>query len=303
MRNSQNYINSRLVLGTAQLGMKYGIANKTGQPDFEKAKFIIQEAWESGVRQFDTAQTYGVSEEILGRILTEMGVTKEAQIISKLDPAIDHLNKDAMFQAMKRSLRHFNVMGLHCIMLHKEDHLDLLEKGLGDILLSFVKLGFVKYVGVSVYSPRRAIQALSNDVFNAVQLPSNILDRRFADAGVFECAKEHGKKVYIRSIFLQGLLLIDPEDIPEKMSFVKPVLTKAIKMFRDYGVTPQQATLGYMRIKYPNAYIIFGADTFEQVRDNSIAWNADLSPSFIKLIDDAFSCVDEAIINPMRWPI
>jgi len=55
---------SHLVLGTAQLGLPYGIANQTGQPDQVVATAIIREAWNQGIREFDTAQGYGDSEQV-----------------------------------------------------------------------------------------------------------------------------------------------------------------------------------------------------------------------------------------------
>ena len=45
---------SRLVLGTAQLGMDYGIANANGRPVYNTARSIVQEAWESGICEFHT---------------------------------------------------------------------------------------------------------------------------------------------------------------------------------------------------------------------------------------------------------
>ena len=41
---------NRLVLGTAQLGMPYGIANRSGQPDASQARAIVEAAWEAGIR-------------------------------------------------------------------------------------------------------------------------------------------------------------------------------------------------------------------------------------------------------------
>ena len=60
----------RLVLGTAQLGMDYGIANTQGRPAFEEAVELVRCYWERGVREFDTAQDYGDSEKILGRVFS-----------------------------------------------------------------------------------------------------------------------------------------------------------------------------------------------------------------------------------------
>ena len=92
---------SRLVLGTAQLGMHYGIANKTGQPDMLAVKSMITGAWEGGVREFDTGQAYGESESVLGKALNALGITREARVISKFDPTVDHHDSTAMRRSVE----------------------------------------------------------------------------------------------------------------------------------------------------------------------------------------------------------
>ena len=47
------------MLGTAQLGLAYGVANTTGRPDFHQAVRLIAAAAEGGVNCFDTAAAYG----------------------------------------------------------------------------------------------------------------------------------------------------------------------------------------------------------------------------------------------------
>ena len=59
------------ILGTAQFGLNYGISNNTGQIKENEVKKIIHYCNEVGITNFDTAQAYGNSEEILGSILNE----------------------------------------------------------------------------------------------------------------------------------------------------------------------------------------------------------------------------------------
>ena len=89
MKLTKSMKNCRLVLGTAQLGLSYGIANKTGRPDQGVATAIVHEAWKNGIREFDTAQVYGDSEVVLGRALAELGISCEAKIITKIAPNLD----------------------------------------------------------------------------------------------------------------------------------------------------------------------------------------------------------------------
>ena len=138
----------RLVLGTAQLGLPYGIANKTGQPNQNIATAIIHEAWNQGIRQFDTAQGYGTSEEVLGKAISKLGISSETKIITKFDPNLDHLDASVLSNTLNQSLERLGVSSLFGIMLHREEMLSLWDKGLGKILQAFVLSGRVEKIGI-----------------------------------------------------------------------------------------------------------------------------------------------------------
>lgn len=293
----------RLVLGTAQLGINYGIANTNGQPDFSTARSIIHEAWGNGIQEFDTAQAYGESEQILGKVLQDLGIADEARIITKLDPTLDHLNKASLLKAIETSMDSLGVKSIFGLMLHREDLLELWEKGLGKILMDVVDSGQVEHLGVSVYSPEKAIQALETEGISMVQLPTNILDRRFVSAGVFDLAEKNGKQLYIRSVFLQGLLLMDPEQLPVKINNVgRPILERFQSLTKEFNLIRQEVALGYVKTQFPKAKIIFGAETVSQIKENVGCWNSNLSQTFIKRLRQAFESVDRKILDPVLWP-
>ena len=293
---------SHLVLGTAQLGFPYGIANKTGQPDQAVATAIVREAWNQGIREFDTAQGYGDSEKVLGKALAELGFSKEARIISKFDPNLDHLNASAISKSLDQSLQRLGIQSLYGIMLHREEMLSLWNKGLAKILQAFVLSGIVEKIGISVYSPDKAIQSLNTEGIDMVQLPTNILDRRFENAGVFKLADEKRKTIYIRSVFLQGLILMNPEEVPDKMDFARSVIEKIESLSNDSGLSRQEIALGYIKSEMSNAHVIFGAETASQVRENMTAWQKDIPRSLGNKIRTIFVNVDESILNPSLWP-
>lgn len=293
---------SRLVLGTAQLGMHYGIANKSGQPDRKLALNIVDTAWKNGIRQFDTAQAYGQSEDILGYCLSELNVSKEARVISKFDPALDHLSWSELSQSLDRSLYKIGLNNLHAMMLHNEDLLSLWSMGLSDIILDLKNSGRICHAGVSVYNPKKALQALATEGLDFVQLPTNILDRRFESAGVFELASKLEKRIYIRSVYLQGLLIMDVNHIPPKMSFATPILRELDLLCEEYNLNRKEIALRYIKNNFPHAHVLFGAETPDQVLENVALWDNKQSRISFK-IPPALMNIDEAILNPCTWPI
>lgn len=290
-----------LVLGTAQLGLNYGIANKTRQPSQNTANDIIREAWENGIREFDTAQGYGKSEQVLGKALSQLGLNNEALVISKFHPSLDHLNAGVLSKALDNSLKQLGIPSLYSIMLHREELLSLWDNGLSKTLHGFVVSGKVKQIGISVYSPEKAIQALNTRGIDMVQLPTNILDRRFERSGIFELADKKKKKIYIRSIFLQGLLLMDIERIPMNMAFIKPVLEQFKLLSSDSGLTRKEIALGYLKSEMPDASVVFGAETKDQVKENILIWSKQVPKSLGDKVREVFSNVREEILNPTLW--
>lgn len=293
---------SRLVLGTAQLGMAYGIANKTGRPDLQTAEQIIQTAWQNGIHEFDTAQGYGQSEEVLGHCLSELGITEDTQVITKFDPNLDHLNGEELSITVDESLVRLRISRLAGALLHREEYLDLWEKGLGEILIGFVKDGRVDRIGVSVYSPEKATQALKTEGISMVQLPSNLLDRRFERAGVFKLAEEEGKQIYVRSVFLQGLLLMESGHTPVNIPLAGEMLKSLEAFSQETGLSKADVALGYAKQAYPKAKIIIGVETPEQLKDNLESWQNAIPLGFVERTQEEFVCVDERILNPALWP-
>ena len=148
----------RIVLGSAQFGLPYGISNENGKTDEEEVFLILSEAVKLGITYLDTAPSYGNSEEVLGKV----GL-KNWNIVSKL-PSIPKLEGDIrgwIFRSVASSLEKLKVPYLQGLMMHRP--LDLLgtngEK-IYDSLLELKKQGLVKELGISVYSPEEIISII-----------------------------------------------------------------------------------------------------------------------------------------------
>ncbi len=93
---------SKLTLGIVQLGMEYGIANKSGKPDMEKALEILQTAINKGINSFDTANAYGNSEEVSSLVLgveTPDQIFENAKLIEA--PFISPETRDELSRSFK----------------------------------------------------------------------------------------------------------------------------------------------------------------------------------------------------------
>ena len=293
--------NSRLVLGTAQLGMRYGLTNKAGRPGTLESESIVAKVWQCGIREFDTAQAYGDSELVLGRILNSLGLTHKAKIISKFHPEIDHRSSSCLRRALEQTLTRLGQDKLYGMMLHGEDFLEHWDTGLGKTLNEFVEKNLVERIGISVYKPQSAIRALRSKGITLVQIPSNLLDRRFEEAGVLHEAEDCGKQIYVRSVFLQGLLLLNPGDLPQSMQFAIPVIERLVSLSKKTGLSQKQMALGYVKASYPGQKVVFGCETAQQADENIKIWKMELPGSVIEQIKSEFRNIPEKILNPSYW--
>jgi len=290
----------RLVLGTVQLGMLYGINNKIGKPDFNSACDIVSSAFSLGITRFDTAQGYGDSEEVLGKIFDKLKVGAQARVYSKLQPNMDFSQEDVVEKSVDDSLGRLGIGQLEGLLLHNEDDLYSWDKGLGKNLRKLVNKGKVRSIGISFYSPQKALDALDLEGIDIIQVPANILDHRFEEAGVFKKANECGKKVFVRSIFLQGLLLISLDHVPVSLNYALPYLEKLEQMANSMKLTRFELSLRYAAQRWPESYIIFGAESSKQVINNVRS----LIPRTVLRVDEStFKDVPENVLNPMLWSL
>lgn len=93
MKNSpfHEYNFSQFMLGTAQFGTGYGIANQIGRPSYQTVLKILECAAANGVNCLDTAPTYGDSEKIIGRAIRELGIADRMMVVTKAPHLDDNL--------------------------------------------------------------------------------------------------------------------------------------------------------------------------------------------------------------------
>ena len=293
---------SRLVLGTAQMGMPYGINNRSGQPNQTEALEMVWEAWQSGICEFDTGQAYGESEKVLGDIFSKIGICEKVRVFTKLNPALDLKNTFVAEKALESSLKRLRVEKLAGLMLHHENQLDLWPQGLGAWLKKKRAGGVIEAIGVSLYTPSKALEVLEMADIQFVQIPANVLDRRFESEGVFRKAVALKKKVYLRSVFLQGLLATASASIPEKMAFAIPAVEKVQRLARQLELSVAELCFAYVILRWPIAQVVFGAETKEQVLQEIRMFRRTYPSNLIERVESELNEYDSRIVNPNLWP-
>jgi aryl-alcohol dehydrogenase-like predicted oxidoreductase len=294
---------SQIALGTAQLGMSYGIANTSGKPGAEVAQEIVAESWHRGVRYFDTAQAYGDSEVVLGRALRHAGVAGEARVVSKLPPTLKTDSVEEILNSLRVSLSQLGLQRLWGVLLHGEEQLDSWNGEVREAFRLARQESLVAHVGVSVYSTQRALQALHIPDLDLLQVPANLFDRRMREAQVFTKASARGVTVFIRSIYLQGLALFSSQRAKESALFAVPSITALEQFCRLNGIDQKRFAFEYARDISTEAFRIVGAETKEQVVENSrLESETPLDSALFRQWDKVYPNDLEELLNPGRWP-
>ena len=288
---------NKLVLGTVQLGMPYGISNTSGQPDEITAMSILDAALRGGIDTFDTAAAYGTSEEVIGHWIAARSLSGKVRIISKLPSSVG-ADERAVLSSITVSLKRLNIPKLDGYLLHSPADME------SEVVMEGLKAaqdgGYVSYIGVSIYTPEEAIRAAELG-FEYIQIPYNVLDQRLDKCGFFELAKERGMKVFARGPLLQGLLVLEPRKVPSRLAYARPYVEKFRAIATAHGLSPVEAAFVYVFAHPGIDHIVFGVDTIVQLREILSMRMAD-NDECAKELRANFNDVEDRVINPSIWP-
>ncbi len=288
-------------IGTAQFGMPYGIANSKGQPDHKEIEKIVRHSLENNIKYFDTAQSYGTSETMLGKAINNFPDKQNIRIISKLSPEIHNGSFDKIIESVNASIKKLKVKSLFGFLAHRPE--TIFSQPFNKAIKSLKGAGLVKKTGASVYSPEEAMRVIKQPEVEILQIPFNILDRRWIDEGIFELAHENNVQLFFRSIFLQGLIFLNEIDLTKrKMDWAIPYLNKFKKLVNNTPFSPIELAFGVLTIVPGDIVIIMGLDCLKQLKQNMRIINR--SAINKKISDDWWSNLPsfpEKLLNPSLW--
>lgn len=292
----------RIILGTAQLGSAYGIANNLGQPDDDGVISIVRAATESGITAFDTAAAYGTSEHRLGQAFASLGLNRAVRVTSK--GSIEGRRAGELQDIVGTSLRDLRLEQLESWLLHREDEIRDWSASFREEARKLLERGCVGSFGVSVYRLDAALVALHEGCFDAIQCPANPFDRRFLRSGALKEFVQRGGRVALRSIYLQGLCVMDPDDIPNGIEHGKTAVTLLRDFCARHGLDRDEFCLHYVlhRSAELRAGIVIGCESAEQLfRNVELLEREGPAPRLFAEWDRLWPEDLEPLIFPFAW--
>lgn len=290
----------QFILGTVQFGSAYGVSNVTGKIPETEVKKILDFSWNNGISCLDTAPAYNDSERLIGiniekkdwKIQTKTPFF-EAKIISNIE--VNFLTK--MFRS---SLLNLNRNKIESLMIHNCD--DLFKPGgykIINTLESLKQEGYISKVGVSVYSKSQIDKILDSFPVDIIQLPVSILDQRLIRDGSLEKIKRYGVETHARSIFLQGLLLMSNESIPNYFLPITSILNKFKEKSAELSISKLELALSFISNIESIDFALIGVNSLTELKQI-------LGSKIIKLDLDNYSELsvnNDKFMNPSNWDI
>jgi len=279
----------RLALGTVQFGLDYGVANRTGKVSSTEIRAILETARNAGLQTIDTAIAYGDSEQRLG----EAGID-QFDVVSKLPAGIA---ADAVAAMVESSLAHLRVDRLGGLLLHRSGDLIGPDGAALYKALQHLKAdGRVGRIGVSIYAPSELDVLMEHAELDLVQAPYNVIDRRLDTSGWLDRLCEANVEVHTRSAFLQGLLLMPPQERPPSFLPWNGTLSAWDRWLVEIDQTAIGAALNFAVHDARISRVLVGIDDNTQLLQILAALDLPYfaAPEFL-------ASDDPALVNPSNW--
>ena len=289
MKNSSN----KICIGSANFGLNYGYKKK--RLSKKDAKKIINYSYKMGINYIDTAINYGDTHKILGEFNL-----KKFNVITKLPTPpknIKSIKKWCISNVMqaKKTLRIKCIYGL---LIHDTKILQNTNNA-NEIFeaLNFLKSKkIIHKVGLSIYDPKELDNYFDKYNFKIIQFPFSIFDRRILNSGWLKRLSKKKIELHARSIFLQGLLLIESKKIPKKFKKWIKYFTKLDLFVKKKNISKKIACVSFVRKFSKIDKFVIGVNDINQIKDN-LALFIDKAVK----IPTHLEVKSQKLINPKMW--
>jgi len=286
---------NKIVLGSAQFGLNYGISNKKGKTTLREVELILDYAFSKGIETIDTASSYGDAETILGKF----NLGKDFKIYSKISSIKNQPNvEDFISEQIFKSLELLKIDCLEGVFLHRPN--DLLSDDSYKVIETLDKCvsdSLIKSYGISIYESKDLDSLNRYSNLSLLQVPRNILDRRFSREEIKQRFTKNNIKFFVRSVFLQGLLLMDIDLQKRKFPNYSKLWNKWNLWLEEQNISAVEACLSFFQSDQDYDKLIVGVESKKQLQQ---ILNIDHSD---KKVPNFKNFIDEKIINPSKWQI
>ena len=285
----------KLILGTVQMGLYYGINNQHGQTSIEESHQILLKANKSGITTLDTAEAYGSAHSVIGEFHRNHPAIK-FKIITKVPGDFNEISLELKVK------EYLNDLGVHCLEVLMFHSFDSYKNNLSALkaLIKLKSAGVIKHIGVSAYTNEQLEYLLDKDEITIVQLPFNLLDNYSMRGTLIEKLKLTGKIIHTRSAFLQGLFFKKISDKNNIFQRLSNHLEKLNDIALSSNCSIEELALSYCLIQKNIDNVVIGVDSVDHLNTNLKASSYMIDEELIEKINN-IKINDTDLLNPSLW--
>ncbi len=285
----------KLILGTVQMGLDYGVNNSFGKISIEESHQILVKAYTSGITILDTAEAYGNAHQVIG-VFHKNQPNYKFQIITKVPHSFE---ANSIEIKVKKYLADLVVNCLDVLMFHSFESFINNPKAI-NVLVDLKSKGYINHIGVSVYTNNQMEYLLNEDKISVVQLPFNLLDNNTIRGDLIKQLKAKGKIIHTRSAFLQGLFFKNMNDKNKIVQKLHSELEILRQITLQSSCSMEQLALSYCIQQQNIDNVIIGVDSMSHLEANLKASSYTIGVESIKLIN-TIKVKDIDLLNPSLW--
>lgn len=285
----------KLVIGTANFLKKYTYKDKiVSEKEIIK---ILNLAYSKKISHLDTAFNYDKFYRLSKKINF-----KKFKISTKINFSSNQVQRKDFpkktFILIKKKTKLFRISNFENLFIHNFDELNL-----SDLLLikkTFIylkKTKIIQKIGISIYDKKSINKIKYFDCVDIIQLPINLIDRKFIKKRTINFFKKNKIKIQARSIFLQGLLLDNVSNLKSKKFKNSLTLLKFDEWVKKNKTTSLKACVAFIKnLNFLDSFVI-GAENCSQVREIINLLKSKKKYNYPKNIYTS----DKKITDPRTW--
>lgn len=288
---------NKLILGTVQFGLDYGINNHRGKPEESEVFKILDLAFQNSISILDTAEAYGNSHERIGAYHKQSNnrftiVTKFSSKRTDLPANLTH--------RIQQNIEVLQVPSLYAYMYHSFSDFETFYPEHKKHFQYLKSQGIIQKFGVSVYTNEEIEKLLAYDTFDLIQIPFNLLDNNSQRLDVLKRAKNKGLEIHTRSVFLQGLFFKELNSYAGALISLKPYVDQLNHLCSEHNMQLKDMALNYCIQQKNIDRVLIGVDTSIQLQENLQSLQYVLHESILHKID-SIMVKNTEMLNPGNW--
>jgi len=280
----------KMIIGTVQFGLDYGVNTATAKKMAqETCDEILDIAQANNITKLDTAEIYGDSIDKIGHY--QKSKTK-FEILSKFH------TPENVYATLTNSLQRLYIDSYHTILAHRSQDL-LTNKDVQADLMRLKNEGLTRYIGVSIYTNEEFSQAIDSDYLDVIQFPFNLLDNYAQRGELMKRAKDAGKILHARSVYLQGMFLKE-FPLPAKLKPLEEYIQRLRMLSEQNEISMPALCLEYVFSNDLIDNVVVGHHKPSQLQGNIDLIRNFKNGSYLREVNDIRVSVPE-LLSPRNW--